>query len=105
MLVVYNGPIDAVEVPAANCIAVRGEPIEVPDEVGVSLIEQGTWDAEPKVVLALVGKDRGRATQFLQFERDGAQRPEVLEKLSKIAEPPEKLRAGEKPEAQDGGEH
>lgn len=105
MRVVYKGPIDAVEVPAANCIAVRGEPIEVPDEVGVSLIEQGTWDAEPEVVLALVGNDRGRAAQFLQFERDGAQRSEVLEKLSKIAEPPEKPRAGKKPEAQEGGEH
>ncbi len=102
MFVVYSGPTDAVEVPAANCIAVRGEPIEVPDDVGASLIEQGTWDAEPKVVLALVGKDQGRAKHFLQCERDGAQRPEVLEKLLKIAEPPEKQSASEKPEAQGG---
>lgn len=104
MLVVYNGPIDAVEVPAANCIAVRGEPVEVPAEVGASLIEQGTWDADAKVVLAIVGKDRDRAKRFLQFERDGAQRPEVLEKLEKIAEPPEKPQADAKPETQEGGE-
>jgi hypothetical protein len=104
VLVVYSGPTDAVEVPAANCIAVRGEPVEVPDEVGASLIEQGTWDADPKVVLALVGKDRTRAKKFLQFELDGAQRPEVLEKLAKIADPPEKPQANEKPEAQEGGE-
>lgn len=43
MLVVYSGPIDVVEVPAANCIAVRGEPVEVPNEVGKSLLEQDTW--------------------------------------------------------------
>lgn len=104
MLIVYSGPIDAVEVPAANCIAVRGEPTEVPDEVGASLIEQGTWDADPKVVLALVGKDRDRARRFLQFERDGAQRPEVLEKLSRIADPPEKQQAEAKTVAQEGGE-
>ncbi len=49
MLVVYGGPIDAVEVPAANCIAVRGEPVEVPDEVGKSLLEQDTWtESKPK---------------------------------------------------------
>jgi hypothetical protein len=49
VLVVYNGPIDAVEVPAANCIAVRGEPIEVPDEVGKSLCQQDTWsESKPK---------------------------------------------------------
>lgn len=49
MLVVYSGPIDAVEVPAANCIAVRGEPIEVPDEVGKSLCQQDTWsESKPK---------------------------------------------------------
>jgi hypothetical protein len=49
VLVVYSGPIDAVEVPAANCIAVRGEPIEVPDEVGKSLLEQDTWsESKPK---------------------------------------------------------
>lgn len=49
MLVVYSGPIDAVEVPAANCIAVRGEPVEVPDEVGKSLCQQDTWtESKPK---------------------------------------------------------
>ncbi|PWK81731.1 hypothetical protein C8D88_116143 [Lentzea atacamensis] len=51
MLVVYGGPTDAVEVPAANCVAVRGEPVEVPDEVGKSLLEQDTWSevkAKPK---------------------------------------------------------
>lgn len=49
MLVVYSGPIDAVEIPAANCIAVRGEPIEVPDEVGKSLCQQDTWaESKPK---------------------------------------------------------
>lgn len=43
MRVVYDGPIDAVEIPEANAIAVRGEPIEVPDDLGKRLCEQATW--------------------------------------------------------------
>ncbi len=49
MRVVYDGPIDAVEVPEANAIAVRGKSIEVPDELGKRLCEQAVWsEAKPK---------------------------------------------------------
>ncbi|ROP36286.1 SAP domain-containing protein [Saccharothrix texasensis] len=50
MRVVYDGPYRAVNVAAVGLIALRGEPIEVPDVVGLSLIEQDTWsdpDAPP----------------------------------------------------------
>ncbi|NUT53683.1 MAG: SAP domain-containing protein [Saccharothrix sp.] len=43
MRVVYDGPYRAVNVAAVGLIAHRGEPIEVPDVVGQSLIEQETW--------------------------------------------------------------
>lgn len=40
----YVGPIDEVYVPAAGVTAQRGgEPVEVPDEVAASLLEQETW--------------------------------------------------------------
>lgn len=46
MLIVYEGPSDAVEVPALGLIAERGVPVEVdPDgvEVAKELITQECW--------------------------------------------------------------
>lgn len=42
MRVVYDGPSDSVEVPAAGLVFVRGVPGEVPDDVGTALLEQKT---------------------------------------------------------------
>lgn len=46
--VVYNGPFDEVEVPTPDgrvFVAKRGEPVEVPEELAKSLLEQDIWDA------------------------------------------------------------
>lgn len=44
MFVVYEGPIDAVEVPALNVVAGRGEPVEVPDnDASRELLKQDCW--------------------------------------------------------------
>lgn len=43
MRVVYNGPFAAVEIASIGLYAYRGEPLEVPDEVGQRLILQGPW--------------------------------------------------------------
>jgi len=43
MRVVYTGPIDAVEIAEVGIIATRGEPVEVPDELGERLLHQDTW--------------------------------------------------------------
>lgn len=88
MRVVYSGPIDAVEIPEANCIAVRDEAFDVDDELGARLIEQRPFDTSPDQVLAWVGKDPDRARRLLLAERDGAARPELLAQLEQIASPP-----------------
>lgn len=46
MFVVYRGPSDAVEVPALNVVARRGEPMEVPDEVATELLRQDCWQPD-----------------------------------------------------------
>jgi hypothetical protein len=43
MRVTYEGPHDAVEIPAAGLTVARGETVEVPDEIGASLLRQGTF--------------------------------------------------------------
>lgn len=46
MLIVYEGPIDAVEVPALGLIAERGVPVEVDTDLvdeAKKLLEQGCW--------------------------------------------------------------
>lgn len=43
MQVVYSGPIDAVEIAELGLEAKRGEPVEVPDEVGERLLRQDCW--------------------------------------------------------------
>jgi hypothetical protein len=40
---VYDGPHDAVEVPAAGVVAERGKAVEVADDVAADLLEQDTW--------------------------------------------------------------
>ena len=48
MLLIYPGPSEAVFVPALDAEAVRGKPIDVPEVIAQSLIDQG-W-TEPKKV-------------------------------------------------------
>lgn len=46
MKLIYDGPLDGVEVPLADgrvISGLRGEPIEFPAEVAKSLLEQATW--------------------------------------------------------------
>lgn len=47
MHVIYDGPIDRVDIamPGRNndIHAIRGVPVEVPEDVGRSLIRQSTW--------------------------------------------------------------
>lgn len=47
MKVVYVGPFDEVEVPAAEIIAKRNHQVEVTEEIGRSLIEQDIWRPAP----------------------------------------------------------
>jgi hypothetical protein len=48
MLLIYPGPFDQVEVPAAGLVAVRGEPVDVPEPHAQSLIEQGWTQVRPR---------------------------------------------------------
>ena len=44
MWLVYEGSAPRVDVPALRGLVVeRGEPVEVPDEIGTGLLEQRTW--------------------------------------------------------------
>lgn len=85
MKVTYNGPIDAVEIAETGQIVERDQTVEVPDELAVRLIEQSSWDAAPKDVLAYVGKDPERAAAMLRAELDGAGRDQLLARLAKLA--------------------
>ena len=46
MKLIYDGMFDEMEVPAAGIVAKRGEPVDVPDEVGASLLRAGTEIAD-----------------------------------------------------------
>lgn len=48
MLLVYPGPFDQVEIPAANVVAKQGVPVDVPDALADSLIEQGWKPAKSR---------------------------------------------------------
>lgn len=54
MRIEYHGPHDGVEVPLAGgrvIEAMRGAPVEFPNEVAISLLEQDTWrEADDAVV-------------------------------------------------------
>lgn len=43
--ITYTGPHDEVEIPSAGVVCKRGESVDVPDELGVSLLSQPTWQA------------------------------------------------------------
>jgi hypothetical protein len=47
--ITYDGPFDAVELPDLHGAVVKhGESVEVPDELGRSLVEQSCWsEAKP----------------------------------------------------------
>lgn len=48
MRVTYEGPLDAVELADHPVVVARGEAVDVPDELGARLIEQGCWtEARP----------------------------------------------------------
>lgn len=61
MRVIYTGPIDRVAVtdPTSRreIEAERGQPIDVPDQLGASLITQDTWDKAPAVKARAVKAD------------------------------------------------
>ncbi len=48
MMLTYPGPFDAVDVPAANLTATRGEPVDIPDVLAPSLILQGWTKTKTK---------------------------------------------------------
>jgi hypothetical protein len=43
--VIYDGPHDAVEVPAADLVAERGKPVDVPTGIADALLQQDCWKA------------------------------------------------------------
>jgi hypothetical protein len=44
---IYGGPYDEVEVPAAGVVARRGEPVEIEDDaIAKQLLEQDIWTEE-----------------------------------------------------------
>jgi hypothetical protein len=45
MKVTYSGPHDAVEIAATGQTCKNGASVEVPDELGKSLIQQADWSA------------------------------------------------------------
>lgn len=48
MNLIYGGPYDEVEVPAAGVVARRGEPVEIEDEaIAKSLLKQDIWTEAP----------------------------------------------------------
>ncbi|MFC9231037.1 hypothetical protein ACFTZI_19100 [Streptomyces decoyicus] len=46
--VAYNGPYSAVEVPSLGLTAVKGDPIEVTEDVAHALIRQGWQEIKAK---------------------------------------------------------
>lgn len=90
MKVTYNGPCDAIELADTGQIIERGQSVEVDDELGFRLVEQSSFDTDPKTVLAFAGEDPDSAARMLRAELDGARRLKVvrpLEKLLKVDEP------------------
>ena len=84
MLLVYEGPHDAVEVPDAELICVRGEPIEVPEDVAKRLLHQHTWirsetDAEAKARIEYEKYEPDVSAVEDHEERDHAHNIAVLE--------------------------
>lgn len=48
MKVTYQGPFAAVEIAATRQIAEKGKPVDVPVDVGASLVKQGWKPAKKK---------------------------------------------------------
>ncbi|MFJ5997541.1 hypothetical protein [Streptomyces sp. NPDC092370] len=46
--VAYNGPYSAVEVPSLGLTAVKGDPIEVADDIAQALLRQGWQEIKAK---------------------------------------------------------
>lgn len=46
--VAYNGPYSAVEVPSLGLTAVKGDPIEVADDIAPALLRQGWQEIKAK---------------------------------------------------------
>ena len=47
MKLIYPGPHPAVDVPAAGVTAIKGEPVEIADDIAARLLEQG-WSKTPR---------------------------------------------------------
>lgn len=47
MHLIYQGPHQAVEVPALRRVVDRGEPVDVDDELATRLLEQEHWTEAP----------------------------------------------------------
>jgi hypothetical protein len=54
---IYGGMFDEVEVPEAGVIAVRGEPVDVPDEIAARLLLAGSEVAEDGTVTPAANPD------------------------------------------------
>ncbi|MFI9817575.1 hypothetical protein [Saccharothrix variisporea] len=85
-----DSPVGSVELPQlGNLVVQPGQSVELPDWLGANIIHQKQWDAEPDVVLGIVGADKDLAAAYLESERHGAGRPDLIEALRTIANPPE----------------
>lgn len=84
MKVTYNGPYDAVELADTGQIIERGESAEVADELALRLVEQTSFDTDPKTLLAAVGKNTDLAARMLRAELDGELRASVVRPLEKL---------------------
>ncbi|GAB3429830.1 hypothetical protein [Actinophytocola sediminis] len=91
MRVTYTGPFDGVEIAALGVVVERGKSVEVDDDIGVTLLDQAGWDAEPAVIAAWVGHDPERAARLLTAEKNGAQRADLIARLELIVDPPTDL--------------
>lgn len=96
MKVVYIGMFPEVEIGPTGQTAVKGEAVEVPDNIGKSLIQQednwravggeGAVDDTVKGILASVGDDAEKAAVALDAERAGRNRKSLVEALEAITE-------------------
>lgn len=92
MKVVYVGMFDEVEIGPTGQLAVKGEPVEVPDNIAASMLEQETnWraykvSADDTVagVLKAVGDDPDAARDALDAEKAGKNRATLIEALEKV---------------------
>lgn len=78
MRVVYDGPFPAVDVPDLGCVVERGVPIDVTDEFGSQLVDQGPWSrqltAEEAEAERVAAEQRSAAAEAAEEERLAAEK-------------------------------